>query len=202
MTTARRVFGFACLAVILFTQGEAQAAILLRSKVKDSLDDSSTSAKSEENHRRVLPRRGDIGVVVDGSNPQHVAIAEAMIIEELASRGYRVVDEAKMKRIRMAAARAQAARYALEGNVEAILRINAHYSAAATIVAHVEAGNPERNEFKLYTGTASVALLAVTSGGKKLGGKTADAKVVAYTADETRQKALKQAVKDALQQLF
>lgn len=107
-----------------------------------------------------------------------------------------------MKRIKMAAARAQAARYALEGNVEAILRINAHYSAAATIVAHVEAGRPELNEFRLYTGTASSALLAVTSGGRKLGGKTSYAKTVGYTADETRQNALKQALTESLALLF
>lgn len=186
-----------CLAIMLFTLTDADAAILLKSKMS-----ASRRGADSAGNRRVLPKRGDIGVIVEGSDQQYVAVAEAIIIEELASRGYRVVDEAKMKRIKMAAARAQAARYALEGNVEAILRINAHYSAAATIVAHVKAENPELNEFRLYTGTASSALIAVTSGGRKLGGKTAYSKTVAYTADETRHKALEQAVRESMQQLF
>ena len=198
----KRAFSLICLIVILFTLTDAESAIRLKSKLLDSSSSTKNDTAENKTNRRVLPKRGDIGVVVEGSDPQHVAIAEAMIIEELASRGYRVVDEAKMKRIKMAAARAQAARYALEGNVEAILRINAHYSAAATIVAHVEAGRPELNEFRLYTGTASAALLAVTSGGRKLGGKTSYAKTVGYTADETRHNALKQAVTEGLSLLF
>ena len=198
----KRAFSLICLIVILFTLTDAESAIRLKSKLLDSSSSTKNDTAENKTNRRVLPKRGDIGVVVEGSDPQHVAIAEAMIIEELASRGYRVVDEAKMKRIKMAAARAQAARYALEGNVEAILIINAHYSAAATIVAHVEAGRPELNEFRLYTGTASAALLAVTSGGRKLGGKTSYAKTVGYTADETRHNALKQAVTEGLSLLF
>ncbi|MBQ4430848.1 MAG: hypothetical protein II877_05045 [Synergistaceae bacterium] len=202
MMKTKRAFSLICLIVILFTLTDAESAIRLKSKLLDSSSSTKNDTAENKTNRRVLPKRGDIGVVVEGSDPQHVAIAEAMIIEELASRGYRVVDEAKMKRIKMAAARAQAARYALEGNVEAILRINAHYSAAATIVAHVEAGRPELNEFRLYTGTASAALLAVTSGGRKLGGKTSYAKTVGYTADETRHNALKQAVTEGLSLLF
>lgn len=198
----KRAFSLICLIVLLFTLTDAESAIRLKSKLPDSSSSTKNDTADKVKQRRVLPKKGDIGVVVEGSDPQHVAIAEAMIIEELASRGYRVVDEAKMKRIKMAAARAQAARYALEGNVEAILRINAHYSAAATIVAHVEAGRPELNEFRLYTGTASAALLAVTSGGRKLGGKTSYAKTVGYTADETRHNALKQAVTEGLSLLF
>ena len=188
--------------MILFTLTDAESAIHLKKKLPDSSSSAQNDTTGNGKNRRVLPKRGDIGIIVEGSDPQHVAIAEAIIIEELASRGYRVVDEAKMKRIKMAAARAQAARYALEGNVEAILRINAHYSAAATIIAHVEAGRPELNEFRLYTGTASAALLAVTSGGRKLGGKTSYAKTVGYTADETRQNALKQALTESLALLF
>ena len=189
-----------CLLLILSTISESQAGILLKGKLSD-LDDNRQPQETPKN-RRILPKRGDIAVLVEGDNKQHIAIAEAMIIEELASRGYRVVDEAKMKRIKAAAARAKAAIYALEGNVAGILSLNAHYSAAATIVARVQAGQPRMNEFQLYTGTASVVLLAVTSGGVKLGGRTADAKTVGYTIDETRQDALKQAVREGMLQLF
>ena len=154
------------------------------------------------NGRSVLPKRGDIAVVVTGDDPQHVKTAEAIIIEMLRSNGYRVVDEAKMRRIRQAAARAQAARYALEGNVDAIMRINANYSAAATVVARVSAGYPVVNEFNLYTGTASAAIMAVTSRGTKLGGKTSMGKQIGYTDDEASYKAISAAVESGMSQMF
>ncbi len=157
---------------------------------------------STENGRSVLPKKGDIAVVVTGDNPQHVKTAEAIIVEMLRSNGYRVVDEAKMRRIRQAAARAKAARYALEGNVDAIMRLNASYSAAATVVARVSAGYPVVNEFNLYTGTASAAIMAVTSRGTKLGGKTSMGKQVGYTDDEASYKAIMSAVESGMYQMF
>ncbi len=157
---------------------------------------------STENGRSVLPKKGDIAVVVTGDNPQHVKTAEAIIVEMLRSNGYRVVDEAKMRRIRQAAARAKAARYALEGNVDAIMRLNASYSAAATVVARVSAGYPVLNEFNLYTGTASAAIMAVTSRGTKLGGKTSMGKQVGYTDDEAAYKAIMSAVEAGMYQMF
>ena len=120
----------------------------------------------------------------------------------LVSHGYRVVDEAKMKKIRAAAAKAKAARLALEGNVEGILKISSGYSAAATVVARVQAGKPVQNEFELYTCTSSVALMAVTSNGTKLGGKTAQGKQVGYTEDEAQQKAIDAAVASGMAQMF
>ena len=169
----------------------------LRRTGRDDYDD-----RDYRLNRAVLPNTGDIGVIVDGPDPQHNAIAEAMIIEELAANGYRVVDEARMKKLRAAAARAQAARYALEGNVSAILKLNGTYNAAAIVVARVRAGRPVVNEFKLYTGTASAAIIAVTSKGTKLGGKTAQSKAVGYTIDETEVKAIEQAVQDGMAQMF
>ena len=154
------------------------------------------------NGRSVLPKKGDIGVIVEGSNAQHIRTAEAAIIEMLVSHGYRVVDEAKMKRMRAAAAKAKAARYALEGNVEAILKLNASYSAAATVVARVEAGKPVLNEFQLYTCTSSAAIMAVTSRATKLGGKTAQGKEIGYTEEEAMQKAIDSAVAMGMSQMF
>lgn len=185
--SALLIFAFAFLT---FTTGEA--AMLRKGKI------SSSTAQTPQLNRPVLPKTGDIAVIVEGPDPQHNAIAEAMIIEELTSNGYRVVDEARMKRIRAAAARAQAARYALEGNVEGLLKINGTYNATATIVASVRAGFPEPNEFRLYTGTASAAMVAVTSGGVKLGGKTSQGKAVGYTVDEARVNAITGAVRHGL----
>ena len=165
------------------------------------------NASSEVEHdyrlnRPVLPNTGDIGVIVEGTNPMHVATAEAMIIEELAANGYRVVDEARMKKLRAAATRAKAAQYALEGNVAAIMKLNGSYNATATIVARVQAGRPVVNEFKLYTATSSVAMIAVTSKGTKLGGKTAQGKSVGYTFEEAQQNAINSAVQEGLAQMF
>ena len=171
--------------------------------LKGKLDSPSRNNNANKiQNRHVLPKRGDIAVLVEGSNAQHVRTTEAAIVEMLVSRGYRVVDEAKMRRIRAAAVRAKAARLALEGNVEGIMKLNAGYSAAATIVARVQAGKPVENEFQLYTCTSSVALMAVTSNGTKLGGRTAQGKQIGYTEDEAQQKAIDAAVASGMEQMF
>ena len=156
---------------------------------------------SVEPDRRILPRRGDIAVIVEGDNRQHVAIAETMIINELIDRGYRVVDEAKMKRIRMAAAKAKAAQYAWEGNIAGLLKLNGSYSVAATVLARVNAEYPRLNEYELYTGTSSVVLMAV-SGPKRLGGRMSDAKSIGYSVEEAMRKSLYEAVRNGMQQFF
>ena len=150
----------------------------------------------------VLPKRGDIAVLVEGDDEQHVKITEAKIIDSLVNHGYRVVDEKKMKAIRAAAVRAQAARYALQGNVDGILRLNGSYSCAATVVARVQAGQPVQNQFQLYTGNATIAILAVTSNGTKLGGKTAMSKEVAFSEYETQVKAIETAVEEGMAQMY
>ena len=191
-----KLFATLCLALCLFPLG-AEAAMLRKGKLGGG-----APAPAPAANRSVLPKKGDIAVVVDGGDEGHVRVAEAMIVEALAGRGYRVVDEAKMKRIRAAAARAKAARLALQGDVAGILRINASYSVAATVVAYVTAGQPVENEFQLYTGTSSVSLMAVTSNGTKLGGKTAQGKEIGYTEDETQLKAIKSAVEKGMAQMF
>ena len=150
----------------------------------------------------VLPKRGDIAVVVEGDDDQHVRIAETRIIDSLIQHGYRVVDEKKMKAARAAAVKAQAYRLAMQGNYNAIFKLNASYSVAATVLARVQAGQAVQNQFGLYTGTASVSLLAVTSNGTKLGGRTSSAKEVAFTEYETLMKCIESAVDDGMNQLY
>ena len=193
------------LMIIMISSG-AEAKILLKGKLPGGAHESDnqtyqTYSDIPKSDRRILPRRGDIAVIVEGEDRHHVAIAEAMIIEELNNRGYRVVDEAKMKRIKMAAAKAKAAQYAWEGNIAGLLKLNGNYSVAATVLAKVRAEYPRLNEYELYTGTSSVVMMAV-SGPKKLGGRTADAKVVGYSIDEAMRKSLQEAVQNGLQQFF
>ena len=195
MTRFKKIFAVVLIITLVMTCG-AEAAKKKKSKKSAQAQAVSTVPAS------VLPKRGDIAVVVEGDDEQHVSITEAKIIDSLVQHGYRVVDEKKMKAIKAAAVRAQAARYALQGNVEGILRLNGSYSCAATVVARVQAGKPVQNQFKLYTGNASVAILAVTSRGTKLGGKTAMSKEVAFSEYETQVKAIEAAVEDGMSQMY
>ena len=196
----RRIFcAFSVLLLVLTMCPMSEATMLKRGKLSDQFPDTPTQKPP---HHEILPKRGDIGVVVDGVDTMHVATTEAMIIQELVDHGYRVVDEQKMKRMKMAAAKAQAARYAFEGNIAALLKVNGHYSAAATVCAKVRAGRPVRNELGLLTGTATISLLAVTSRGTKLGGDMAQGKAIGYTFEEAQQNAINAAVRNALSQIF
>ena len=177
----------------------SEATMLKKGKLPDQYPD---LPKQQNQPHQILPKKGDIGVVVDGTDTMHVSTTEAMIIQELVNHGYRVVDEKKMKSMKMAAAKAQAARYAFEGNISALLKVNGHYSAAATVCAKVRAGQPVRNELGVLTGTATISLLAVTSRGTKLGGDMAQGKALGYTVEEAQQNAINEAVRNALAQIF
>ena len=194
----RKIF-VALLIVVLFMTCGAEAA---KKKTKKSSAAKNTTVDTSTEPDSVLPKRGDIAIVVEGDDEQFVKIAESKIIDSLISHGYRVVDEAKMKQAKLAATRAQAARYAMQGNVAAILKLNHNYSCAATVIARVQVGSPVQNQFNLYTGNASIAILAVTSNGTKLGGKTSLSKQVAYTEYETQVKSVEAAVEEGMAQLY
>ena len=194
----RKIF-VALLIISLLMSCTAEAA---KKKTKKSSANQKATTTASTELDTVLPKRGDIAIIVEGDDEQFVKIAESRIIDSLISHGHRVVDEAKMKQAKLAATRAQAARYAMQGNVAAILKLNHNYSCAATVIARVQVGSPVQNQFNLYTGNASVAILAVTSNGTKLGGKTSLSKQVAYTEYETQVKSLEAAVDDGMQQLY
>ena len=199
MRSKLRFASMLCLALCLVSWG-AEAATIRKEKAKRSVRKPAPAAQTVSENS-VLPRKGDIAVVVEGAD-DYKARAETLIVDMLVQRGYRVVNEAKMKSIRAAAARAQAARMALEGNVAGILRISSGYSVAATVVAHISAGQAKENSFGLCTGTASAEIMAVRSNGTKLGGKTAQSKQVGYTEDETLRKAIDAAVEASMAQMF
>lgn len=187
--------------VLLFTLVFTCVAEAAKTKKKRKAS-SSASSSAVQADDAVLPKRGDIAVVVEGDDEQHVRVAETRIIDSLIQHGYRVVDEKKMRAARAAAVKAQAYRLAMQGNYNAIFKLNASYSCAATILAKVQAGQAVQNQFGLYTGNASVSLLAVTSGGKKLGGKTAFSKEVAFTEYETLMKCVESAVDEGMKQMY
>jgi hypothetical protein len=137
-----------------------------------------------------LPKKGSIAVLVNGSSPQHAESALSIMIQQLTAKGYKIVDQNKLAQIR----RSKAAQYALEGNVDAIMRLSSQYGVSTTVTVTVTAGQPVENEFKLQTGTASAAVRAISSGGVMLYGDTISSKQVGYTPDEASQKALEAAI--------
>ena len=191
MSMKRKIIAVVLLLCLVFVGG-AEAA----KKKKTSTPKASVVTDS------VLPKRGDIAIVVEGDDEQHVKVTETKIIDSLVAHGYRVVDEKKMRAAKAAAVRAQAYRLAMQGNYNAIFKLNASYSVAATILARVQAGQAVQNQFGLYTGTASITLLAVTSNGTKLGGKTANSKEVAFTEYETLMKCIESCVEQGMNQMY
>lgn len=187
-----RVVSFLCLIACVFACYEVEAASKRRAK-KTQIDSSSEQS--------VLPQKGDIAVLVEGPE-EHKSRAEATIIKILVNRGYRVVDEAKMRRIRAASAKAQAARYALYGEFDKIVKINGSYSVATTVIANIVPEQTRENRLKLFTSTASVSVIAVKSNGIKLGGETSASKQIGYTEAEAMRKAVDAAIQDGMLQLF
>lgn len=195
MKALKKLLLFCILTAFIFACCQTEAASRRRKKRTSAAPNQSSSEQS------VLPKRGDIAVLVEGPE-EHVKRAEANIINMLVNRGYRVVDEAKMKRIRMAAARALADRYILYGEKHKILSINASYNVAATIIANIIPEEARENRIKLFTGTASAAVVAVKSNGVRLGGKTFTSKQVGYTQAEALRKAVDDALKNSMLQIF
>ncbi|MBQ3345911.1 MAG: hypothetical protein IJG51_03310 [Synergistaceae bacterium] len=189
----RKIIALVLLFCLVFTCG-AEAA----KKKRRSSASSASSSQSDS----VLPRRGDIAVVVEGDDDQHVRIAETKIIDSLIKHGYRVVDEKKMRAAKAAAVRAQAYRLAMQGNYDAIFKLNASYSCAATVIARVQAGQAIQNMLGLYSGSASISLLAVTSRGTKLGGRTSYSKGVGMSEYEAFMKCIETAVEDGMKQMY
>ena len=140
-----------------------------------------------------LPRDSSFAVLANGPSAMHVRTTEAVLTRQLLARGYRVVDPQRLDAIR----RDRAARLALEGNVDAILRLSSGHGATM-IVVQVEAGEPRLNEFRLYTGTASLALTVGAPNGSIIYADTARGRQVGYTSDEAAQMAIEAAASVAV----
>ena len=140
--------------------------------------------------------------MVEGDDEQHVRVAETKIIDSLIQHGYRGVDEKKMKAAKAAAVKAQAYRLAMQGNYNAIFKLNASYGVAATILARVQAGQAVKTSVGPYTGTASVSIIAITSNGTRLGGKTSMSKQFGFSEYDTLMKCIEGAVEDGMNQMY
>ncbi|MDR1376337.1 MAG: hypothetical protein LBJ22_02405 [Synergistaceae bacterium] len=175
------VFSLACLS--FSCRGEAA----IRKKIPAS------PSKAEALRSAPLPKKGAIAGVAKAPSEQHAESALSIMIQQLTAKGYKIVDQNKLAQIR----RSKAAQYALEGNVDAIMKLSSQYGISTTVTITVTAGEPVENEFKLLTGTASAAVRAISSGGVMLYGDTVSSKQVGYTPDEAAQKALEAALMTA-----
>jgi hypothetical protein len=154
-----------------------------------------------------LPKKGDIAVVavpMNGESRDYVDIVENAVIEKLTSSGYKVVDEARKKKIRAAVAQRKADAAYLNGDVDALMKISFGYSVGATIAVSFRVDRPVVNEFKLYTGTASLTFNSKTSGGDFSLASSAPitAKQVGYSEDEAKTKAISAAAAKAAESLL
>ncbi len=143
----------------------------------------------------------DIAVIVDGDDPLQVETAETRIISFLIQNGYSPANEEKMRAVKADAAKYQAVSLAMQENYSAVFRLIAGYSLAAVVLADVLEGHAEKNPFDLYTGMASVRLLAVTSSVTKMGGQTSSKRAVAFGEEEAVLKSIEAAVDEGMKEI-
>lgn len=144
-----------------------------------------------------LPK-GSIAVLTKGPSVQHSAAVASILTRELLAKGHKVVDPKRLEAIR----RSKAAALALEGNADAIIKLSKQYGFGTMITAQLQAGKPVLNEFQLYTGTSSLAIMAMSSGGQMIYADTVMGKQVGYTPDEAAQKSIEAAAKLAVQKML
>ena len=143
-----------------------------------------------------IPKKGSVAIVVGGEDELHAMSAQSIFLRELRAAGYKVVDEKTLNAMRKSAA----GRLALEGNVDAIKKLSSQYGISTFVTAYIRAGSPVKNEFQLYTGTASIAVEA-RSGADMIFGDTASGKQVGYTPDEAKQKTVEAAASVAVKKM-
>lgn len=151
-----------------------------------------------------LPKKGTVAVIIhegaeslDGAG-QSLGTAEARVMEILLQQGYSVVNPKKMEELR----RSKAARLALDGDVEAILRLGSQYGVAFFVSGRAKLPQPRQNEFGLFTATADVAVEAYsTATGRYVFSGRTSGKQVGYSAGEALEKALMEAAQSMAAQL-
>lgn len=141
-----------------------------------------------------LPKGKTIAVMVRSTSSQHARSAEAILINSLIQEGYKAVDQDRLEAIR----KNKAAVLALDGDVDAILKLSQTYGFNVLVSGRATVHTPVKNEFGLFTATAVVSLTACQgSNGRQLFADTASAKEIGYTGDEAGQKAIEAAARRA-----
>lgn len=140
-----------------------------------------------------LPKGKTIAVLVRGT-PSHAAAVRSLLVRALLGGGYRAVDEQQLEKIR----HSKAAALALEGNVDAILQLGRSFGFSVLLSGTVTVPKPVKNEFGLFTATASVSVTAChAADGRQIMALTESAKEIGYTPEEAAQKAAEKAAASA-----
>ena len=140
---------------------------------------------------------GSIAILVKSASAQEAAQVASVFTRQLLAKGYKVVDPKKLDAIR----RSKAAALALDGDVDAIMKLSRQYGFSTLITAQSEAGRPVLNEFQLYTGTSSIAVMVTASNGSQIYADTVAGKQVGYTPSEAQQKSLEAAAALAVKRM-
>ena len=145
-----------------------------------------------------IPNSGLVAILAAGWSDLHAATVTSIMAREFMANGYRVVAPDILAAIR----RHSEASAALSGNANAIKALSAQYGFSSIVTAQVEAGWPVENEFKLFTGTSSIAVMAMNSDGEMIYADTAMGRQVGYTPDEAAQKSMEAAAQSAVQRMI
>ena len=153
-----------------------------------------------------IPKEGSIAILTRASSnwvegwhaEQHAASVASILARELIANGYIVVDAKTLAAIRGN----RAAASALEGNTNAVMNLGKQYGFSTMITAQLQAGEPRVNQFRLYTGTASIAVMVINSSGQIIHADTVSGRQVGYTSDEAEQKSIEAAAKSAVERII
>ncbi len=145
-----------------------------------------------------LPLKKTIALTVyeNSANPfkqgMDIGAAEAIVSRMLMEKGYPLVKEDQLRRIK----ESKAARLALDGDVEGLLKLGSSYNVRIFVTGRVVRHDPVKNPLGTYTGTASIAVRAYTTAdGKYIFSDTADGKALGGSPDEASERALHEAAR-------
>ncbi|NCC97545.1 MAG: hypothetical protein EOM02_12030 [Synergistales bacterium] len=149
-------------------------------------------------HGNPLPKGKAIAMVIyeNSQDPFQqgldIGSAEAVVSRMLLEKGYPLVNQAQLKKIK----ESKAARLALDGDVEGIIKLGSSYNVRIFVTGKVARHRPVKNPMGTYTATAAIAVRAYsTANGKYIFSDTADAKALGGSPDEASEKALQEAAR-------
>jgi hypothetical protein len=105
-----------------------------------------------------LPKKGFIAVLVTGP-PPYLTTVDTIVTNRLISSGRKVADKATLERIR----RDKAARLALEGDADAILKLSSKYGYSVLVKVEIADLRAMRDDFGFFKGSAVLNVTAIAS---------------------------------------
>ena len=139
-----------------------------------------------------LPKKGSIAVIAQNNQEVDSTTTDFVtnvIINRLLGNGYKIVDRKALERIR----RDKATVLALEGNVEAIMKLSSQYGYSTLLTVQVGEIQSWRDDFGFYGAIASIMAKAMASNGSIIYADEAESKEVGHRKTEVIQSAVRAA---------